>query len=72
MMPQYPLSESMPDQLKAASGRVYTDVTLDAVADGDLSANDLAVDATRCGHRRPSPRRPDSPSWRPICVAPPS
>lgn len=44
-MPQYPLSESMPDQLRAASGRAYGDVTLDAVADGALSADDLAVDA---------------------------
>lgn len=45
MMPQYPLSQSMPDQLRAASGRAYGDVTLAAVADGDLIAADLAVDA---------------------------
>ena len=44
-MPKYPLSESMPDQLHAASGRAYDDVTLAAVADGDLTADDLAVDA---------------------------
>ena len=44
-MSQYPLSQSIPDQLHAASGRAYTDVTLDAVADGALSADDLAVNA---------------------------
>ena len=45
-MPQYPLNESMPDQLHAASGRAYDEVTLDAVAAGTLSAEDLAVDAS--------------------------
>jgi propanediol dehydratase small subunit len=45
-MPQYPLNESMPDQLQALSGRAYDDVTLDAVAEGTLSADDLAVDAS--------------------------
>ncbi len=45
-MPQYPLNESMPDQLRAASGRAYAEVTLDAVAEGTLSADDLAVDAS--------------------------
>lgn len=45
-MPQYPLNESMPDQLHAASGRSYHEVTLDAVAASTLSADDLAVDAS--------------------------
>ncbi len=45
-MPQYPLNETMPEQLRAASGRAYNEVTLDAVAAGTLTADDLAVDAS--------------------------
>ena len=43
--PHYPLGESGADTLQAASGRRLSDVTLDALAAGELSSADLQIKA---------------------------
>ena len=41
--PQYPLMDNAEDQLKAFSGRPLPEITLEAAADGELSAADLRI-----------------------------
>ena len=45
-MPEYPLMEHAADTLHAASGRPLAEVTLDAVAAGELSIADLQIHAS--------------------------
>lgn len=42
---RYPLAEHAAEQLIAASGRSLQDVTLEAAANGDLTIDDLRIDA---------------------------
>ena len=44
-MPDYPLSQHQPDQLKTPSGIRFADVTLDAVMSGKITMEDLRVTA---------------------------
>jgi propanediol dehydratase small subunit len=39
----YPLGEKMPDQIKAATGRVLADFSLEKVKSGDLTAEDFRI-----------------------------
>lgn len=41
----YPLGEHQPERLRAASGRAFADITLDAAVSGELSADDLRIRA---------------------------
>lgn len=43
--PTYPLAESAADTLSAANGRPLREVTLDAAAQGTLSADDISISA---------------------------
>jgi propanediol dehydratase small subunit len=43
--PSYPLGDSRSDSLQAASGRRLDDVTLEALAAGQLSSDDLQIKA---------------------------
>ncbi|MDZ4765382.1 MAG: diol dehydratase small subunit [Chloroflexota bacterium] len=43
-IPCYPLAENDAD-LKAASGRAYADITFEAAISGELTADDLRIDA---------------------------
>ena len=43
--PRYPLGETAPDVLQAASGRAFRDVSMDAVLNGEITAEDLRVRA---------------------------
>jgi propanediol dehydratase small subunit len=45
MNPQYPLMDNQADNLHAFSGRPLSEITLDSIADGDLSAADLRIHA---------------------------
>jgi propanediol dehydratase small subunit len=42
---KYPLMQHVADELKALSGRPLSEITLDAVADGTLSADDMRIQA---------------------------
>ena len=42
-MPEYPLSEKMPERLKTPSGLAFADITLEAVLDGKVAMEDLRV-----------------------------
>jgi propanediol dehydratase small subunit len=42
-MPEYPLSEKMPERLKTPSGLDFNDVTLQAVLEGRIAMEDLRV-----------------------------
>jgi propanediol dehydratase small subunit len=42
---KYPLMQHAADELKALSGRPLSEITLDAVADGTLSADDMRIQA---------------------------
>lgn len=44
-MPEYPLSEKMPDQLRTPSGLPFSAVTLEAVVAGTVTMADLRVTA---------------------------
>ena len=44
-MPEYPLSEKMPERLKTPTGVAFTEVTLDAVLAGKLTMEDMRVTA---------------------------
>ena len=44
-MPDYPLSEKMPDRLKTPSGLPFEATTLDAVLEGKVTMEDLRVTA---------------------------
>ena len=41
----YPLSETAADTLQAASGSAFSDVTMDAVVNGEITAEDLRIRA---------------------------
>ena len=41
----YPLRDNAPDRLRAYSGRPLTDITADAIAAGELNADDLRAHA---------------------------
>jgi propanediol dehydratase small subunit len=43
--PQYPLMENAEDRLKASSGKPLADITLEAAANGELTAGDLRIHA---------------------------
>jgi propanediol dehydratase small subunit len=43
--PKYPLMENAADTLQAASGRLLSEITLEAAANGDLSITDLRISA---------------------------
>src|SRR3954466_15769836 len=43
--PSYPLIEHAADTLHAASGRPLAEITLEAVAEGELAIGDLQIDA---------------------------
>ena len=43
--PKYPLADHQVDQLKAASGRAFDDLTFEAAIAGDLTADDLRIHA---------------------------
>lgn len=43
--PHYPLMENAPDSLQAASGKPLPEITLEAAANGELSAGDLRIHA---------------------------
>jgi len=42
-MPDYPLAEKIPEQLKTPSGLAFQDITLDAVMEGRIGMEDLRV-----------------------------
>jgi propanediol dehydratase small subunit len=42
-MPDYPLSEKIPERLKTPSGLAFQDITLEAVLDGKVGMEDLRV-----------------------------
>jgi len=42
---QYPLMQNAADDLKALSGRPLSEITLDAVSEGALSADDMRIEA---------------------------
>ena len=42
-MPEYPLSERIPEQLRTPSGRRFEEVTLEAVLAGEVTMADLRV-----------------------------
>ncbi len=42
-MPDYPLSENLPDQLKTPSGLPFSEITLETVLSGRISIDDLRV-----------------------------
>jgi propanediol dehydratase small subunit len=44
-MPEYPLSERMPSELRTPSGRAFEEITLDAVLTGAVGMEDLRVTA---------------------------
>jgi propanediol dehydratase small subunit len=44
-MTQYPLMENAGDRLKAASGKPLPEITLEAAANGELTAGDLRIHA---------------------------
>lgn len=41
----YPLAETRPETIRALSGRPMTEITLDAVLAGEVSMDDLRIDA---------------------------
>jgi propanediol dehydratase small subunit len=43
--PEYPLMEHAGDQLRAFSGRPLSEITPEAIANGDLSSGDLRIQA---------------------------
>ena len=43
--PRYPLGETAADVLHAASGRAFSDVSMDAVVNGEIRAEDLRIRA---------------------------
>ena len=45
-MSQYPLRDNAADELHAYSGRPLNDITTQAIADGELSADDLRTHAS--------------------------
>ncbi len=45
-MSQYPLRDKAPDELQAFSGRPLSEITSQAIADGELSADDLRTHAS--------------------------
>jgi propanediol dehydratase small subunit len=42
----YPLAETRPDEVRALSGKPMTDITLDALLAGEVSMDDLRIDAS--------------------------
>lgn len=44
-MPDYPLSEKMPERLQTPSGLAFQDITLEAVLEGKVKMEDLRVTA---------------------------
>jgi len=42
-MPEYPLSEKIPERLKTPSGLAFEDITLETVLEGKVSMEDLRV-----------------------------
>ena len=44
-MPDYPLSERIPEKLRTPTGLAFNDITLDAVLEGTVSMEDLRVTA---------------------------
>jgi propanediol dehydratase small subunit len=44
-MPDYPLSEKMPERLRTPTGRAFEDLTLDALLEGNVTLADLRVTA---------------------------
>lgn len=42
-MPDYPLAEKMPEQLKTPSGLAFQDISLEAVLEGKVNMEDLRV-----------------------------
>ena len=44
-MPDYPLSEKMPERLRTPAGRGFDELTLDALLDGTVTLADLRVTA---------------------------
>jgi propanediol dehydratase small subunit len=43
--PRYPLGETAADDLQAASGRAFADLSMEAVANGEIAAEDLLIRA---------------------------
>jgi propanediol dehydratase small subunit len=43
--PRYPLGETATDVLQAASGRAFADVSMDAVLNGEITAQDVVIRA---------------------------
>ena len=39
----YPLAENAPDRVKTPTGKLLSDITLDAVLAGEVTAADLAI-----------------------------
>jgi propanediol dehydratase small subunit len=44
-MPEYPLSERIPEKLRTPTGLAFNDISLDAVLEGKVSMEDLRVTA---------------------------
>jgi propanediol dehydratase small subunit len=42
----YPLAETRPDEVRALSGKPMTEITLDALLAGEVSMDDLRIDAS--------------------------